>query len=100
MKLIAIKIDVMKIAKERLFQGKTGAKYLDALLQELDVPDAYGNNFRVVQSVSKEERAAGVRGAILGSAKYLGRKPAGEKPAVATPAAGSVVDDGSDSVPF
>ncbi len=68
---IAIKIDVTKIDKARLFAGKNGAKYLDAIL--IETPDnKYGDSHMIVQSVSKEERQAGVRGAILGNAKTLG----------------------------
>ena len=40
--------------------------------------DQYGNDFRVTQDVSKEAREAGVRGAILGNAKFAGQKPQGE----------------------
>jgi hypothetical protein len=75
MRLIAVKIDCTKIDKTKLFLGKNGAKYLDCLLQEVE-NDTYGNDFRVVQAVSKEERLAGTRGVILGNAKYLGAKTA------------------------
>lgn len=69
--MIAIKIDVTKIEKERLFQGKNGAQYLDCVL--IDTPnDKWGNSHMVVQSVSKEEREAGKKGPILGNAKTVG----------------------------
>lgn len=68
--MITAKIDVCKIDKERLFQGKNGAKYLDILL--IETPnDRYGNTHMVVQSVTKEERKAGKKGPILGNAKDL-----------------------------
>ncbi len=67
---ISLKIDVTKVDKSKLFEGKNGAKYLDILLMERE--DAYGNNYMAVQSVSKEERLAGKRGAILGNGKNLG----------------------------
>lgn len=77
---IAIKIDVTKINKDRLFVGKNGAKYLDAIL--IETPDSkYGDSHMIVQSVSKEERQAGVRGAILGNAKTLGGGNAERAPA-------------------
>lgn len=90
MSTIAAKIDVTKIDKEKLFPGKNGAKYLDLIL----IPSTnsrYGDDFMVVQSVSKEERARGIKGAILGNAKFLG----GGAPATA-PAAQQEQDD----VPF
>jgi hypothetical protein len=70
--MILGKIDVTKIDKAKLFEGKNGAKYLDVCL--IDTPnDKYGNSHMIVQSVSKEEREAGVKGAILGNAKTIGQ---------------------------
>ena len=71
-KTIALKIDVTKIDKERLFKGKK-AVYLDAILMFDTEKDKYDNNGMIVQSVSKEERQAGTRGNILGNAKDLTR---------------------------
>jgi len=70
-KTIALKIDVSKIDKSRLFQGKKGT-YLDAVLFLKDDDDEYGNNGMIVQSVTKEERESGTRGAILGNSKQIG----------------------------
>jgi len=99
--IIKVKIDVTKIDKARLFQGKNGAKYLDCTLLGKDEPDQYGNDFMVVQDVTKEERLAGTRGAILGNAKYMEQRQ-GDAPKArrATPPAASSQDDDSDSVPF
>lgn len=69
--MISAKIDVTKIDKAKLFEGKNGAKYLDIVLME-SPNSAYGNDYMVVQSVSKEERLAGKRGAILGNGKNMG----------------------------
>ena len=69
--MISAKIDVTKIDKAKLFEGKNGAKYLDIVLME-SPNNAYGNDYMVVQSVSKEERLAGKRGAILGNGKNMG----------------------------
>lgn len=68
--MITLKIDCTKIEKARLFPGKDGAMYLDCIL--IATPDNKWNDYMVVQSVTKEERLAGVRGAILGNAKHLG----------------------------
>lgn len=73
-KTIAIKIDVTKIEKQRLFPGKNGRKYLDAVLFLEDQPDQYGQSGMIVQSVSKEERQAGVKGPILGNVKVIGQQ--------------------------
>ena len=101
---IAAKIAVNKIDKTKLFKGKTDT-YLDVIL--IDTPDSrYGDDFMVVQSVTKEEREQGIRGAILGNAKFVGRKPdangtiaAPRKPA-ATAASPAKPFDDSEDVPF
>jgi len=66
--MISISINYDKIDKARLFPGQKGT-YLDMVLIERN--DQYGNNYMVVQSVSKEEREQGVRGEILGNAKNI-----------------------------
>lgn len=75
--MIVLKIDVTKIDKNHLFQGKNG-KYLDAALH--DKPNDFGDGF-ITQSVSKEERAKGVKGPIIGNWKKIGSSQAkGEQP--------------------
>ena len=71
--MISVKIDVTKIDKSRLFDGKNGAKYLDLILIE-SKNDKYGNDFMVKQSVSKSDREAGVNLPILGNAKDMSKK--------------------------
>ena len=70
-KIINLKIDVTKIDKDRLYQGTKGT-YLDAVMFLNEEPDQYGNHAMITQSVSKEEREAGTKGAILGNAKVFG----------------------------
>lgn len=80
--MITGKIDCTKIAKEKLFAGKDGAKYLDIVL--IPTPNGKFGDFMIVQSASKEERAAGKRGVILGNAKnFNGQRgqPDGAPPA-------------------
>ena len=93
-KLIIIKINASLIDKAHLFKGAKGT-YLDLVVQLKDEADQYGNHGMVTQGVSKEMRAAGVRGAILGNAKIMADLQ--EKP----PAAKQVVEeDLSDDLPF
>jgi hypothetical protein len=92
--MIKASINTTKIDKTKIVDGKNGAKYLNIIL--IETPNsAYEQDFMVVQEVTKEERLAGKRGAILGNAKIMGDrgKPAHPKP---TPRQ----DDDSDSVPF
>jgi hypothetical protein len=74
--MISLSIDTTKIEPARLKEGKKGARYLDAVL--IPTPQSpYGNDFMIVQSVSKEERDQGVRGPIIGNAKHLERRGPG-----------------------
>jgi hypothetical protein len=79
--MISISINVSKIDKAHLYEGKQG-KYLNLVLWETP-DDKYGNDYRVVQGVSKEARASGVKGAILGNGKIVGKEP--RAPNVAKP---------------
>jgi hypothetical protein len=99
MKIILVKMDVTKIDKNRLFKGAKGT-YLDFALMEHDQPDQYGNDFMVVQSVSKEERLKGARGAILGNGKYAGGKPARTQTTQTASQAGTTGEPPDDDVPF
>lgn len=68
---VTLKIDVNKIDKSKLFKGAKGT-YLDAqVFIDLDELDQYGNSGMITQAVSKEDRNAGQKGAILGNAKVF-----------------------------
>lgn len=69
--IIKLKLDLTKVDKNKLFRSeKTSAVYLDVtLLENKNGVDQYGNSFMAVQDVSKEEREAGIKGAILGNGK-------------------------------
>lgn len=96
-KMIVGKIDCTKIDKTKLFEGKGGAKYLDVIL--IPTPDSrYGDDYMIAQSASKEERAKGKRGVILGNAKFL--IPQGERTPYKVAAQDSQKEDDGDSVPF
>ena len=113
---LAIKIDVSKIPKEWIFQGKKG-KYIDCVLFENDSPDEYGNTHALKLSPPKEEREAGTKGIYIGNGKPLERKgqsqqrqdnrqpsrqssppPARQKYPTPSDVSGSDIDE--DSIPF
>lgn len=79
---IKLKIDVSKISKPDLYQGKKGI-YLDAVLFEnRDGQSEYGDDGYVVQGISKEKREAGERGPIIGNWRHMeSAKPAAKAPA-------------------
>lgn len=67
--MIVAKINCSKIDKSKLFKGKDGT-YLDIVL--IETPNGkFDNDYMVVQGVSKEDRAKGVKGAILGNGKII-----------------------------
>ena len=68
---VSLKIDVSKIEKARLFNGKKGV-YLDAtVFIDTAELDQYGNSGMITQDVSKDEKAQNVKGAILGNCKVF-----------------------------
>lgn len=68
---ISISINVSKIDKTRLFQGKKGM-YMDlTTFIDTDNLDQYDNNGFISQSTSKEENEAKVRTPILGNCKVF-----------------------------
>lgn len=68
---ISIKVDVTKIDKARLHKGEKGT-YLDlTTFIDTDNPGRYGDHGFISQSLSKEEREAGVETAILGNCKVF-----------------------------
>jgi len=76
---VSLRIDVTKIDKARLYKGAKGT-YLDAVaFIDLEAEDQYGNSGMITQAVSKEEKAAGIRGEILGNGKIVWRDE-GEAP--------------------
>ena len=70
MQYLKVQIDVTKIDKKRLYKGKKGT-YLNGLIVLRDEKDKFGNDGFISESVSKEEREAGVKGTILGNVSYI-----------------------------
>lgn len=100
---VSIKIDVKKIDKAKLFKGEKGT-YLDLTAWiDPDNKDQYGNNGMVVQSVTEDEKKAGVRGSILGNSKVFfvegAQTKAPDSPKADHPFA-DMVDDDPEDLPF
>lgn len=93
--MIKLKLDVTKIDKTAIFEGRKG-KYLDlTLVENRDGTDQFRNDGFVAQDLSKERREAGEKGPIIGNWKTIGGKPA-PKPAprpAAKPAPDLAPDD-------
>lgn len=97
------KIDVKKIDKALLFEGKKGT-YLDVVFFEnRDGEDEYGNSGFIAQGVSKEARESGVKGPIIGNWRGGKQKQAPAKQAqrpAAKPPADPDLEPESDDIPF
>ena len=63
-KLIMASIDVTKIVKSLLYQGKKGT-YLKLSIWQNDEPDQYGNDFSIQQTTGKDEPKI-----FLGNGRY------------------------------
>jgi hypothetical protein len=73
--MITLNINVMKIDKSLLHEGKTGGKYMGLVLfDNKEGKDQYGNDGYVVQDVGKERRLAGERGPIIGNWRNLEKR--------------------------
>ena len=68
---VSLNIDVTKIDKAHIYEGKKG-KYLTlTAFIDVDEQDQYGNNGMVTQKLNKEAQDAGQKGAILGNSKVF-----------------------------
>jgi hypothetical protein len=93
------KIDVLKVLKQYLFQGRSG-KYLDIVcFVNKDGKTQYGDDGFIVQEVSKEARQNGEKGPIIGNWRWMEEKPKASTSAPA-PKAAPKPDESCDDVPF
>lgn len=98
---ISLKIDVSKIDKEKLFKGTKGT-YLDAVaFIDTETETQYGDHGMITQSVTKEEKDKGVKGAILGNGKIIWRDEGSASTAAPQAPAVAPAGDGLDEdIPF
>lgn len=95
---VSLKIDVAKVDKDKLVQGKKG-KYLNCtVFIDPNNPDQFGNAGAIYEEVSKEERAAGTKGTILGNAKVFWQGEGKQQAAPQAPAAPA--QPSLDDIPF
>ena len=69
--LLSMKIDVTKIDKKKLFEGKNGAKYCSLTVSINDEPDQYDNDVSVWLEQEKEDRLAKVPRKFLGRGRVF-----------------------------
>jgi|TARA_R110000744_G_scaffold371170_1_gene482028 hypothetical protein len=95
---ISASIDVTKIDKAKLIDGKKGTYLNITAFVNLDEKDQYDNNGMITQSVTQEEREAGTRGAILGNTKVFFKDEGGSN--TTAPKVKESFEDLSEDVPF
>ena len=93
-----LNINVTKIDKSAIYEGKNGKYVSLVLFENKEGRDQYGNDGFVTQDIGKDRRLAGERGPIIGNWKEMGdAKPV----QAAQPAqAQSAVDADGDDIPF
>jgi hypothetical protein len=67
--MIVVSIDLTKIDKSKIVEGKNGQKYYSLVVDELRTPDKYDNTHTVYQNQSKDERAAKTPKVYIGNGK-------------------------------
>lgn len=68
---LSVKIDVKKIDKSRLYEGKKGTYLNLTTYVDTENKDEYENNGFISQETTAEERKAGVQTPILGNVKVF-----------------------------
>jgi single-stranded DNA-binding protein len=97
---ISISIDVSKIDKSALYiSPKNGKKYLSIMLKIREEKDQYGYDGFIAQEISKERKAAGEKGPILGNAKIMDWDQPAPQAKPQAPVTNSF-DDEEDDIPF
>lgn len=69
--IISASIDLMKIDKSKIVEGKNGAKYVNISVILNDEKDKFGNDCAITLGQSKEEREAKEAKVYLGNGKTV-----------------------------
>lgn len=64
-------IDLSKIDKSKIVEGKNGAKYYNIQVSINDQADQFGNTAAIIQNQTKEEREAKAAKVYLGNLKSV-----------------------------
>jgi hypothetical protein len=69
--LISASIDLSKIDKSKITEGKNGAKYYNLLISVNDTKNQYGQDVSISENQSKEERESGAKKNYIGNGKTI-----------------------------
>ena len=70
-KIIGASIDLTKIDKSKIKEGKNGQKYIDISIVLNDEADKFGNTVAITEGQTKEEREAKAKKTYLGNGKVV-----------------------------
>lgn len=70
-KLMSLSIDLSKIDKSKIIEGKNGAKYYNLTIDLKDEKDQYGNDLTAWTTLTKEERESKANKTYLGNGKII-----------------------------
>ena len=104
MSIISCSIDVTKIDKTKLVDGKNGAKYFNFDVIVNDEPNQYGKDVSISLSQTKEERTAKEKKVFIGNGKTVWKKEPTTDTNYTAPAEiideNPVITDEQDNLPF
>lgn len=69
--IISVSIDLNKLDKSRIVEGKNGAKYYNFTINVNDEKDNYGNDASVTISQTAEERQAKAQRTFVGNGRVV-----------------------------
>lgn len=69
--LATISIDLNKLDKSKIIEGKNGAKYYNLAININDATDQYGNNIQVSEPQTKEQRESKQPRTFYGNGKVF-----------------------------
>src|SRR5690554_4006148 len=69
--IISVSIDLNKLDKSRIIEGKNGAKYYNSTVNVNDEKDQYGNDASVTISQTAEERQAKAQRTFVGNGRVV-----------------------------
>lgn len=70
-KLMSLSIDLSKIDKSKITEGKNGSKYYNLTIELKDEKDQYGNDLSAWTTQSKEERELKSNRTYLGNGRIV-----------------------------
>lgn len=69
--IISVSIDLNKLDKSRIVEGKNGSKYYNLSVIVNDEKDQYGNDVSVTTAQTKEEREAKAQRTFVGNGRVI-----------------------------